>query len=54
MFLAMTTVGALTADAPLKGMFSTLIGLFLAMVGMDQQTGQVRFTFGVPELSRGD
>jgi putative tricarboxylic transport membrane protein len=53
MFLAMTTVGALTAEAPLKGMFSTLIGLFLAMVGMDQQTGQVRFAFGVAELVEG-
>jgi putative tricarboxylic transport membrane protein len=34
-------------------MFSTLIGLFLAMVGIDQQTGQVRFTFGIAELADG-
>jgi putative tricarboxylic transport membrane protein len=53
MLMAMTAVGALTAEAPTKGLFSTLIGLFLAMVGMDQQTGQVRFAFGVADLIEG-
>lgn len=53
MLLAMTMVGTLTAESPLKGLFTTLVGLLLAMVGMDLQTGQVRFAFGLAELIEG-
>jgi putative tricarboxylic transport membrane protein len=36
-----------------RGLTSLFIGLFLGLVGIDGQTGQARFTFGVPELLDG-
>lgn len=53
MFLALTMVGSLSTEAPLKGLFMALVGLLLATVGMERQTGQLRFTFGVEELTDG-
>ena len=53
MFLALTMVGSLSTEAPLKGMFMALVGLLLATVGIERQSGQVRFTFGVEELTDG-
>lgn len=53
MFLALTMVGSLSTEAPLKGLFMALVGLLLATVGIERQTGQVRFTFGVEELTDG-
>jgi putative tricarboxylic transport membrane protein len=53
LLLALTLVGTLATDAPLKGLFTTLIGLLLATVGMDLQTGRVRFAFGSPWLIEG-
>jgi len=53
MFLALTMVGSLSTEAPLKGMYMALVGLLLATVGIERQTGQVRFTFGVEELTDG-
>ena len=53
MFLALTMVGSLSTEAPLKGMFMALVGLFLATVGIERQTGQVRFTFGADDLTDG-
>jgi putative tricarboxylic transport membrane protein len=53
MFLALTMVGSLSTAAPLKGMFMALIGLFLATVGVERQTGQARFTFGAEDLTDG-
>ncbi|QFT83668.1 Tripartite tricarboxylate transporter TctA family protein [Halomonas sp. THAF12] len=38
---------------PLKGALSMLLGLLIAMVGMDSVSGQIRFIFGVPELMGG-
>jgi putative tricarboxylic transport membrane protein len=38
---------------PLKGAISMLIGLLIAMVGMDSVSGQIRFTFGIPDLLSG-
>lgn len=38
---------------PLKGAISMLLGLLIAMIGMDMVTGQMRFTFGRPELLSG-
>ena len=53
LLLALTLVGTLATDAPLKGLFTTLIGLLLSTVGMDLQTGRVRFAFGSPWLIEG-
>jgi putative tricarboxylic transport membrane protein len=52
-FFALTTVSALIGDSIAKGMISTFLGLALAMVGIDLQTGAPRFTFGIPELANG-
>ena len=53
LLLALTMVGTLATESPLKGIFTTLVGLFLAMVGMDQQTGEVRFAFGILDMIEG-
>ncbi len=53
MFLALTMVGSLSTEAPLKGLFMAFVGLFLATVGIERQTGQVRFTFGADDLTDG-
>jgi putative tricarboxylic transport membrane protein len=53
LFLALTLVGTLATESPVKGLYSALVGLFLSTVGMDLQTGQVRFAFGSPWLLEG-
>ena len=47
---ALTTVSALTGDSLGKGLTATLIGLALATIGIDLQTGVPRFTMGITEL----
>ena len=37
----------------MRGLTSLFLGLFLGLVGIDSQTGQARFAFGVPELLDG-
>jgi putative tricarboxylic transport membrane protein len=49
-FFALSTVSALTGDSLAKGLMSTFIGLALATVGIDLQSGVPRFTFGILEL----
>ncbi len=46
MLLAMTSIGWLMGEKPLKGVVSTLIGILVACVGMDAVTGNPRFNFG--------
>ena len=54
MLLALTMVGSLSTESPLKGAYSlVLLGLLLAVVGADVQTGQIRFTFGSDDLMDG-
>ena len=53
MLLALTMVGSLSTESPLKGIFMVLLGLLLAVVGADQQTGQIRFAFGSDDLMDG-
>lgn len=53
MVLAFVTVSAAFGESALKGLVSLFIGLALAMVGIDQLTGQVRLAFGVPQLLDG-
>jgi len=53
MVLALTTVTAVLGDSLARGLASLLFGLALGLVGIDLQTGQARFTLGVPELLDG-
>lgn len=53
MMLAFVTVSAAFGDSTLKGLTSLFIGLALALVGIDQLTGQARLAFDVPELLDG-
>lgn len=46
MMLAMTSIGWLMGDNPLKGVVSTMIGILIACIGMDSMVGTPRFEFG--------
>lgn len=53
MVLALVTVTAVLGSSLVRGMISLVMGLSLGLVGIDIQTGQTRFAFGVPELLDG-
>ncbi|MFC4015957.1 tripartite tricarboxylate transporter permease [Nonomuraea purpurea] len=53
MVLAFVTVTSLMGDSIVRGLSSLFLGLAIGMVGIDQMTGQPRFSFGVPELYEG-
>jgi putative tricarboxylic transport membrane protein len=53
MVLAFTTVSAVLGKSTLRGMTALFIGLALGLVGIDQISGQARYTAGVPELMDG-
>ena len=53
MVLAFVTVSSAFGDSALRGLTSLFLGLGLAVVGIDQLSGQARMTFGVPELLDG-
>ena len=53
MVLAFTTVSAVLGESRLRGAISLFLGLGLGLVGIDTQTGQARFTLGVPALLDG-
>jgi putative tricarboxylic transport membrane protein len=53
MVLAFTTVSAVLGKSTLRGLTSLFAGLALGLVGMDQISGQARYTGGVPELLDG-
>lgn len=53
MVLALVCVGAVAGDSPARAACSTFVGLGLALIGIDLQTGTVRLTFGIPELAGG-
>jgi putative tricarboxylic transport membrane protein len=46
-------LGGMAGSAPAKGAFATFLGLAIGTIGIDIQTGQARFTFGVPSLLGG-
>jgi putative tricarboxylic transport membrane protein len=50
MVLAFTTVTAVLGKSTLRGFASLGVGLALGLVGIDQITGQARYTGGIPEL----
>ena len=53
MVLAFVTVSSAFGDSTLRGLTSLFLGLALAMVGIDQLTGQARLSFAMPELLDG-
>ena len=53
MLLAFTTVSAVLGESSLRGLTALFIGLALGLVGMDQISGQVRYTGGVIEFMDG-
>ncbi|MGQ0662745.1 MAG: tripartite tricarboxylate transporter permease [Pseudomonadota bacterium] len=53
MVLAFVTVSAVLGNSTIRGLSSLLFGIFLGLIGIDLQTGQPRFTFGVIELLDG-
>lgn len=53
MLLAFTTVSAVLGQSTLRGLTSLFVGLAMGLVGMDQITGQVRYTAGIIELMDG-
>jgi putative tricarboxylic transport membrane protein len=53
MVLAFTTVSAVLGSSLARGLASLFLGVALGLVGIDLQSGQARFTLGVPELLDG-
>ena len=53
MVFAFTTVSAVLGASTVRGLTSLFLGLLLGLAGIDGQTGQARFSFGVPELLDG-
>lgn len=53
MLLAFITVSAVLGQSTVRGLTALFIGLALGLVGMDQISGQVRYTGGVPEFMDG-
>lgn len=50
---ALTLIGVITSGDPLRGLLSGLIGILLALIGLDPITGLPRFTFGQSNLIEG-
>jgi putative tricarboxylic transport membrane protein len=53
MVFAFTTVSAVLGASTARGLLSLFLGLLFGLAGIDSQTGQARFAFGVPELLDG-
>ena len=53
MVLAFTTVSAVLGESTLRGLASLFLGLAIGLIGIDNQTGQARFAFNVPQLLDG-
>ena len=53
MVFAFVTVAAVLGSSTVRGLSMLFLGLLFGLVGIDDQTGQMRFAFGVPELMDG-
>ena len=53
MCFALAATAAISKEAMLKGLLSMCLGLMIATVGIDPQSGALRFTFGIPALQTG-
>jgi putative tricarboxylic transport membrane protein len=53
MVLAFITVSAVLGSSAVRGLTALFLGIWLGLIGVDLQTGQPRFTFGLQELLDG-
>lgn len=53
MVLAFCTVSAVLGKSTLRGLTALFVGLAMGLVGLDQISGQARYTFETPELMDG-
>ena len=53
MVMAFATVSAVLGSSAVRGLTNLFFGFYLGMIGVDLQTGQARFTLGIPELLDG-
>ncbi|MQA97826.1 MAG: tripartite tricarboxylate transporter permease [Streptosporangiales bacterium] len=53
MILAFITVGSLLGSSMVRGFASMGVGLLIGLVGVEQVSGQTRFTLGLPQLNDG-
>ena len=53
MVLAFCTVSAVLGQSTLRGLTALGVGLAMGLVGIDQISGQARYTVGVPEMMDG-
>lgn len=53
MLLALVAASTLGVGSPLKGLCMVAFGLILGLVGTDINSGQFRYTFGIPALADG-
>ncbi len=53
MVFAFVTVAAVLGASTVRGLSMLFVGLLFGLVGIDEQAGQQRFAFGVPELLDG-
>jgi putative tricarboxylic transport membrane protein len=53
MMLAFVTVSAVLGKSTLRGLTALFFGLGIGCIGLDQISGQVRYTMGIPELLDG-
>ena len=53
MTLAFVTVSAVLGNSTVRGLAALFFGIWLGLIGIDLQTGQPRFTFGLVELLDG-
>lgn len=49
----LTVIGGISGGNAVKGFLMGLFGLFLGTIGMDQITGQLRFSFGIDAIASG-
>src|SRR5262249_43456409 len=50
---AFVTVSAVLGSSAVRGLATLFFGIWLGLIGVDLQTSQARFTFGLPELLDG-
>ncbi len=53
MVFAFAALTSLLGDEPVKGVLAAMIGLFIATVGVDANSGVYRYTFDLPNLADG-
>lgn len=51
--MALVLIASLTEGSMIKGLLSAMLGVLVAMPGVDASTGMLRLTFGIDQLDRG-